>query len=100
MHRSKKKKTTLVVPSHDPVKSKAQVTPTTNENTENDGRMAIHSHQFQSSTRILFGVVAVSLLSIPICYILSYLKQMKDSLNVFLYSVVICVSVAPLTHFC
>jgi len=52
-----------------------------------------------SGQRILFGVVAVSLLSVPITYILSYMKQMKDSLNVFLYAIVICISVAPLTYF-
>ncbi|CAF0741843.1 unnamed protein product [Adineta ricciae] len=50
-------------------------------------------------TRVLCGVIGVSFLSVPICYILSYMKEMKDSLNVFLYSAVICIAVAPLTYF-
>lgn len=52
-----------------------------------------------SAIRVLFGVIGVSLISVPICYLLSYMKQMKNSLNVFLYSAVICISVAPITYF-
>ncbi|CAF1194006.1 unnamed protein product [Adineta ricciae] len=50
-------------------------------------------------TRVLCGIIGVSFLSVPICYILSYMKEMKDSLNVFLYSAAICIAVAPLTYF-
>lgn len=52
-----------------------------------------------SAHRVLFGIIAVSLLSVPVCYMLSYMKQMKDSSNIFLYSTIICISVAPLTYF-
>ena len=52
-----------------------------------------------SAELVLLGVIVVSFLSVPICYFLSYLPQMKDSLNVFLYSVGICASIAPLTYF-
>lgn len=52
-----------------------------------------------SAIRVLLGVIGVSLISVPICYILSNMKQMKNSLNVFLYAVAICISVAPITYF-
>ena len=48
-----------------------------------------------SAARILVGIIGVSLLSVPVCYAGAYLKQMEDSLNVFLYAVVMCLSVAP-----
>ncbi|UJR14451.1 hypothetical protein I4U23_001448 [Adineta vaga] len=66
---------------------------------ETDIQSSMKSFESESPFRILFGVVAVSFLSVPICYILSYMKEMKNSLNVFLYSAVICLSVAPLTYF-
>ena len=52
-----------------------------------------------SPARILVGIIGVSLLSVPVCYVGAYLKQMKDSVNVFLYAVVMCLLVAPLTYF-
>lgn len=55
--------------------------------------------QPESNGKIMLGIIVVSFLSVPICYFLSYLPQMADSLNVFLYSAVICCSIVPLTYF-
>ena len=97
MNRSKKKRPTKSRP--DPIEAKGQTTPKVNDRTDLHETPAITAKEPHSAIRSLLGVVAVSLLSIPICYFLSYLQQMKNSLNVFLYSVVICASVAPLTYF-
>ncbi|CAF0997368.1 unnamed protein product [Didymodactylos carnosus] len=62
------------------------------------GKIQVQAREPESSTRILLGVVTVSLLAIPICYILSHVTQMENSFYVFLCGVVICTSVAPLTY--
>ena len=97
MNRSKKKKQTKSRP--DPIDVKGQTTPKVDDRTDRHETPVITAKEPDSAIRILLGVVAVSLLSVPICYFLSYLQQMKNSLNVFLFSVVICASVAPLTYF-
>ena len=96
MYRSKKKKQSVSHPNA--AASKPQPTPKLDDRPDVHEKHAISASEPDSTIRILVGIVAVSLLSIPICYFLSYLQQMKNSLNVFLYSVVICASVTPLTY--
>ena len=59
----------------------------------------VPSTQPEAAIRVLLGIIVVSLLSIPICYILSHMKGMKNSLNIFLYSLAICISIVPLIYF-
>ncbi|CAF3794005.1 unnamed protein product [Rotaria socialis] len=96
MHRSKKKNSK--VSSHDSPGTRPQSI-VTNDQTIINEKSEKPSMQSESAIRVLVGIVGVSLLSVPICYMLSYMQQMKNSLNIFLYSAVICVSVAPLTYF-
>ncbi|CAF0929660.1 unnamed protein product [Adineta steineri] len=95
MNRSKKKKSQTSNGNLAQTNTQA----TANDNISIENKIMKQSIEQESTVRILFGVIAVSFLSVPICYMLSYMKEMKNSLNVFLYSAVICISVAPLTYF-
>ncbi|CAF3170636.1 unnamed protein product [Rotaria sp. Silwood2] len=96
MYRSKKKKNSKAS-NRDTHESSPQSIMMNNQNLNN--KIETEPVKSESAIRILIGIIGVSLLSVPICYILSYMKQMKNSLNVFLYAAVICISVAPLTYF-
>ncbi|CAF4652567.1 unnamed protein product [Rotaria sp. Silwood2] len=96
MYRSKKKKNSKAS-NRDTHESSPQSIMMNNQNLNN--KIETESVKSESAIRIFIGIIGVSLLSVPICYILSYMKQMKNSLNVFLYAAVICISVAPLTYF-
>jgi hypothetical protein len=96
MNRSKHRKST--VKPHISLESKSTAHLATNRVVHSDKQYSIGVHDSDVAVRVLFGVIAVSLLSIPICYMLSYLQQMKNASNVFFYSVIICVSIAPLTY--
>ncbi|CAF0894111.1 unnamed protein product [Rotaria sordida] len=95
MYRSKKKKSK--VSTHDTIETNSQIITTNDQNL--NSKIEMQMIESESAIRILIGIIGVSLLSVPICYILSYMKQMKNSLNVFLYSVIICISVALLTYY-
>lgn len=76
----------------------SDLSPTTIDEHPTTEKVPIPTKESVPAIRVLLGVIAVSLISIPICYILSYMKEMKNSLNVFLYSAVICISVIPVTY--
>jgi hypothetical protein len=95
MYRSKKKK--LKASNRDVLQSSSQPIITSDQNIIK--KIPMQPIESASASRVLFGVIGVSFLSVPICYMLSYMKQMEDPLNVFLYSLVICTSVAPITYF-
>ncbi|CAF3968440.1 unnamed protein product [Rotaria sp. Silwood1] len=90
MYRSKKKNSKISNHTINDINSQSNLT---------NNKIEMQSIESVSAIRIIIGIIGVSLLSIPICYILSYMKQMKNSLNVFLYSAIICISVAPLIYF-
>ncbi|CAF1451941.1 unnamed protein product [Rotaria sp. Silwood1] len=90
MYRSKKKNSKISNHTINDINSQSNLT---------NNKIEMQSIESVSAIRIIIGIIGVSLLSIPICYILSYMQQMKNSLNVFLYSAIICISVAPLIYF-
>jgi hypothetical protein len=95
MHRSKKKNSKL----SDDDESESNSETITTDDHDNKKKLSTEKIESASANRVLFGIIGVSLLAVPICYILSYMKEMENSLNVFLYSLVICISVAPITYF-
>lgn len=99
MYRGKNKKKKLKAANHEATEKSSQPPIVTNSQAVTKKDDNTEPTEPESATRILLGIVGVSFLSVPICYILSYMQQMKDSLNVFLYAVAICVTVAPLTYF-
>jgi hypothetical protein len=94
MVRLKRRK--LKISNHNAMDVSSESIPANNHHINRKVKM--ETTESELTMRVLCGVMSVSLLSIPICYMLSYIEQMENSLYVFLYAVVICTSVAPLTY--